>query len=570
MNKKDSFKQAAFVTDSVSMPIGVSSFEEIRKNGAYYVDKTELIKDLINSKVNVTLFTRPRRFGKTLTMSMLKSFFDITGDSRALFDGLEISENTEICNDYMNQYPTIFLTLKEVQGAEFDTALRQLQNKIYLLCKEFLFLLHSDNLDEDDKKIFTRLKSGEADKIEIMNSLDTLVRLLYVHYGKPVILLIDEYDVPLAKASDNGYYNEMLDVMRGFMQGLKDNSWLKFAVITGCLRISKESIFTGTNNFYVNSITSSHFNEYFGFTDNEVKKLLTDAGALSRYQEMKDWYDGYNFGGIEIYCPWDVIHYVYDFLNRERNLPKCYWNNTSDNSIVRTFINNFSAEIQNDFETLLTGASIQRPIRENLTYDLLHSSEDNFWSILFLTGYLTSEGDITPDNISLRIPNKEIKQIYKDTIRYWFEDYVRELNRNELLTALWNGDALSLTRQMTKILVTTISYHDYKEDFYHAFLAGIFTGLGYKVESNKEHGEGRSDIVIKDNRNFRAAVFEVKYSDRKIYLEKDCDRALEQIDVRQYTADLEEDFDDIWCYGIAFYKKRCLVKSANQRGSHRY
>ena len=564
MNKKDSFKQAASVVDRVSMPIGVSSFEEIRKSGAYYVDKTEIVKDLINSKVNVTLFTRPRRFGKTLTMSMLKSFFDITRNGRALFAGLKISENTEICNDYMNQYPTIFLTLKEVQGAEFDTALKQLENKIYLLCKEFLFLLDSNNLDEDDKKIFTRLKSGEADKIEIINSLDTLVRLLYLHYGKTVILLIDEYDVPLAKASDNGYYNEMLDVMRGFMQTLKDNSCLKFAVITGCLRISKESIFTGTNNFYVNSITSSHFNEYFGFTDNEVKKLLANAGALSRYQEMKDWYDGYNFGGIDIYCPWDVIHYVYDFLNEEKNLPKCYWNNTSDNSIVRTFINNFSDEIQNDFETLLTGATIQRPIRENLTYDLLHSSEDNFWSILFLTGYLTSEGNITPDSISLRIPNKEIKQIYKDTIRYWFEDSVRALNRKELLTALWSGDALSLTRQITQILVTTISYHDYKEDFYHAFLAGIFTGLGYKVESNKEHGEGRSDIVIKDNRNFRVAVFEVKYSDKKIYLEKDCDRALEQIDIRQYTADLEEDFDDILCYGIAFYKKRCLVKLSDK------
>lgn len=270
VNKKNSFKQAASVADRVSMPIGVSSFEEIRGNGTYYVDKTEIVKDLINSKVNVTLFTRPRRFGKTLTMSMLKSFFDITGDSRALFDGLEISENTEICNDYMNQYPTIFLTLKEVQGAEFDTALRQLQNKIYLLCKKFLFLLDSNNLDEDDKKIFTRLKSGEADKIEIMNSLDTLVRLLYVHYGKPVILLIDEYNVPLAKASDNGYYNEMLDVMRGFMQVLKDNSCLKFAVITGCLRISKESIFTGTNNFYVNSITSSHFNGNSNFA--EIRK----------------------------------------------------------------------------------------------------------------------------------------------------------------------------------------------------------------------------------------------------------------------------------------------------------
>ena len=545
---------------SPAMPVGVSNFEKIRRSGAYYIDKTNLIEDLVQSKTDVTLFTRPRRFGKTLVMRMLESFFRIDRDSRSLFEDLEISRKADVCDAYMNQYPTIFLTLKGIEADNFELAFDMLREEISLLCDNFKFLLESDRMNQKDKELFSRLNYGTADRAEIIKSLGTLVRLLYIHYGKPVILLIDEYDVPLAKASDNGYYDQMLSVMRGFMQVLKDNDYLKFAVITGCLRISKESIFKGTNNFRINSITSRRFNEYFGFTEKEINKLLKDTGCLSQYDVIREWYDGYNFGGAEVYCPWDVINYVDDFLGGEINLPKCYWNNTSSNSIIRTFINRFSNEIQDDFELLLAGASIQSTIREDLTYDLLHSSKDNFWSILFLTGYLTSEGGTARNNMTLRIPNKEIKQIYKDTIHYWFEDSVLALNRKELLTALWNGDTEVLTEQITKILVTTISYHDYKEDFYHAFLAGIFTGTGYKVESNREHGEGRRDIVIKDKRNFRAAVFEVKYSDKKENLVRDCERALYQMNDRQYASDFEDDFDEILCYGIAFYRKRCLVK----------
>lgn len=550
------------IRSSVRVPVGVSSFEEIRKQELYYVDKSDLIKDLICWKTKITLFTRPRRFGKTLTMRMLESFFDIRQDSKELFAGLKVSENKELCAMYMNQYPTIFITLKEVQGRNFRLAFEMLKSKIYILCKSFLFLLDSDKISENDKELFSRLDAGKADELEVSSALNTLVRLLYLYYDKPVVLLIDEYDVPLAKASDNGYYEEMLDVMRSFMQVLKDNDYLKFAVITGCLRISKESIFTGTNNFSVNTITASYFNEYFGFTESEVKKLLKDTGALSQYPVIKEWYDGYNFGGIDIYCPWDVINYVYEFLMGEKNLPKCYWNNTSTNSIIRSFIDSFGDEIQEEFETLLKGSSIRMPVKEDLTYDLLHSSKDNFWSILYLTGYLTGEeaGRTSSGEVSLRIPNKEIKKIFKDTILEWFKESVITLNRKKLFDAVWNKDTQTLTEQITKILVRTISYYDYREDFYHAFLAGIFTGAGYQVESNKEHGEGRSDIVVKDIRNFRVAVFEIKHSSKKADLEKDCEKALEQIRDKQYIADYEEDYDEILCYGVAFCKKRCRVK----------
>lgn len=544
------------------MPVGLSSFEKIRESSAYYVDKTGFITELIDSEANVTLFTRPRRFGKTLIMRMLESFFDIGKDSRVLFENLKVSENREICDRYMNQYPVLFLTLKEIQGRNFKLALAMLKNNISVLCKKYLFLLDSDKISDSDKKVFSRLDEGIAEESEISSALSTLVRLLHIYYDRPVILLIDEYDVPLAKASDHGYYEEMLDVMRNLMQVLKDNDDLKFAVITGCLRISKESIFTGTNNFSVNTITSSYFNEYFGFTENEVKKLLKDVKAFGQYPVIREWYDGYNFGGIDIYCPWDVVNYVYEFLKGERNLPKCYWNNTSTNSIVRSFVDSFSDEVQEELESLLEGNPIHVSVKEDLTYDLLHSSKDNFWSILYLTGYLTSNDTdiISSGEVTLRIPNKEIQKIFTDTVREWFRDTVHTLNRKKMFDAIWAGDTEILTKQITKILVRTISYHDYREDFYHAFLAGIFTGAGYRVESNREHGEGRSDVVVKDNRNFRIAVFEIKYSNKKADLEKDCEKAIEQIKNRQYTADYEEDYDQILCYGIAFCKKRCRIK----------
>ena len=549
-------------TAKLKMPIGISDFETIRKRNAYYVDKSSLISELINSMSAVTLFTRPRRFGKTLTMSMLESFFNIEKNSKNLFDGLEISKNEALCATWMNEYPVISLTFKEIEGLDFETAYEYLKEVLADLFSQSPFLIDEASTAENDKELFYNLQNCSATKAGVKKSLKLLVKLLFNYYGKPVILLLDEYDVPLAKAADNGYYKEMLDIMRGILQVLKDNNNLAFAVITGCLRISKESIFTGTNNFKINTITSKRFNEYFGFTEREVKELLQDINASSQYDKVKEWYDGYNFGGVEIYCPWDVINYADDFINEDKVEPSCYWNNTSGNTIIRSFIDRFSNEIRDDFEVLLKGGQIQKTIKEDLTYDLLHSSEENFWSVLYLTGYLTmvKESKFISKEITLKIPNKEIREIFNDTIKEWFATTVGNMNRNKLFQAIWNADVATITEQMTKILIRTISYYDYREDFYHAFLVGIFTGAGYSVKSNRENGEGRSDVVIKDNNNMRVAIFEVKYSEKKAYLEKDCDRALDQIRDRQYFVEFEDEYEEVFCYGISFWKKRCLVK----------
>ena len=549
-------------TAKLKMPIGISDFETIRKRNAYYVDKSSLISELINSMSIVTLFTRPRRFGKTLTMSMLESFFNIEKNSKNLFDGLEISKNEALCATWMNEYPVISLTFKEIEGLDFETAYEYLKEVLADLFSQYPFLIDEASTAENDKELFYNLQNCSATKAGVKKSLKLLVKLLFNYYGKPVILLLDEYDVPLAKAADNGYYNEMLDIMRGILQVLKDNNNLAFAVITGCLRISKESIFTGTNNFKINTITSKRFNEYFGFTEREVKELLQDINASSQYDKVKEWYDGYNFGGVEIYCPWDVINYADDFINEDKIEPSCYWNNTSGNTIIRSFIDRFSNEIRDDFEVLLKGGQIQKIIKEDLTYDLLHSSEENFWSVLYLTGYLTmvKESKFISKEITLKIPNKEIREIFNDTIKEWFTTTVGNMNRNKLFQAIWNADVATITEQMTKILVRTISYYDYREDFYHAFLVGIFTGAGYSVKSNRENGEGRSDVVIKDNNNMRVAIFEVKYSEKKADLEKDCDRALDQIRDRKYFVEFEDEYEEVFCYGISFWKKRCLVK----------
>lgn len=549
-------------TAKLKMPIGISDFETIRKRNAYYVDKSSLISELINSMSAVTLFTRPRRFGKTLTMSMLESFFNIEKNSKNLFDGLEISKNEALCATWMNEYPVISLTFKEIEGLDFETAYEYLKEVLADLFSQYPFLIDEASTAENDKELFYNLQNCSATKAGVKKSLKLLVKLLFNYYGKPVILLLDEYDVPLAKAADNGYYKEMLDIMRGILQVLKDNNNLAFAVITGCLRISKESIFTGTNNFKINTITSKRFNEYFGFTEREVKELLQDINASSQYDKVKEWYDGYNFGGVEIYCPWDVINYADDFINEDKVEPSCYWNNTSGNTIIRSFIDRFSNEIRDDFEVLLKGGQIQKTIKEDLTYDLLHSSEENFWSVLYLTGYLTmvKESKFISKEITLKIPNKEIREIFNDTIKEWFATTVGNMNRNKLFQAIWNADVATITEQMTKILIRTISYYDYREDFYHAFLVGIFTGAGYSVKSNRENGEGKSDVVIKDNNNMRVAIFEVKYSEKKAYLEKDCDRALDQIRDRQYFVEFEDEYEEVFCYGISFWKKRCLVK----------
>ena len=551
----------------MNIPVGVSNFEEIRKNGCYYIDKSGLIGELLtNIGTKVTIITRPRRFGKTLGMSMLESFFDIRKDSKELFEGLEIANHQTLCDEWMNRYPTVFVSFRQVDGLDFTGAYDMLTWVISELYKKYLYLLDSDKIDSSDKDVAKQLVRGNASLKDTIGSLLLLTRMMQQHYEKPVILLIDEYDVPVAKANNNGYYNEMLDVMKGLMQALKDNQALCFAVVTGCLKIAKESIFTGTNNFVSDTITNSRLNEYFGFVQSEVNQLLKDADLTEQTENIKKWYDGYHFGDFDVYCPWDVMNYLLELQHNPKAKPISYWKNTSDNAIIRSFIDYAGSTITNKLETLMAGGCIVQRVDENLTYDYLHSSEDNLWSMLYLTGYLTKareedyKGEMPDGMLALMIPNAEIKEIFETTVIKWFDDSTRKLNRNALFDAVWNGDSERITREMNALLRRTISYHDYQEDFYHAFLAGIFTGAGYMVDSNKEHGEGRSDVVVYDSINARVAIFEAKYTKVLENLENECDIALQQIDDRMYAKEYEDDYDQILCYGISFFKKRCKVK----------
>ena len=547
----------------VNLPIGTSDFAEIRREGWYYVDKTGLIGDLLNTrKAKVTLITRPRRFGKTLGMNMLANFFDISKDSKALFEGLEVSKDYALCEQWRNQWPVLFVSFRRVDGLDFQGAYGMLEETISDLCEEHRYLLDSSQISDLEKSVMERLIWKKATDQELKGGLLRLTRMMQAHYGKPIILLIDEYDVPLAKASANGYYKEMLDVMKGIMQAMKDNSALQLAVITGCLRIAKESIFTGTNNFVSDTITSSRLNEYFGFTQAEVDQLLQDTGLTDHAEDLKAWYDGYHFGEFDIYCPWDVMNYLQDLQFDPSKKPVSYWKNTSDNAIIRSFIDYSGPSISKKLELLLSGGYIVQTIEEDLTYDYLHSSEDNLWSILYLTGYLTRVREIPASDgaLALTIPNAEVKEIFRSTIQKWFKDSSQTWNRQAMFQALWAGDSETLTKEIGKLLRKTISYHDYKEDFYHAFLAGILASFHYSVESNREHGEGRSDIVVYDEENSRVVIFEAKVAKSLDELPKACDAALHQIEARQYAEDFRDEYDEILCYGIAFYKKRCLVK----------
>lgn len=565
-------KQEAVEMKEINIPVGISDFKEICKNGYYYVDKTFLIKELLKTTATkVTLITRPRRFGKTMAMSMLATYFDIRENSQDLFDGLEISKETDLCKEWMNQWPVVFLSLKDIDGLNFEDAYERLVVQISNLYKNYTYLLEYDKIDPDDRQIFLDLKAGKAEKAQVFQALRTLMRMLQIYHQKKVILLLDEYDVPIAKASSNGYYNQMLDVMKGIMStALKDNTSLQFSVVTGCLRIAKESVFTGTNNFVTDSITDSRYNEFFGFTQAEVDQILEDADAGKHAESVKYWYDGYHFGNVDVYCPWDMMNYLCDLQRNPEAKPDSYWKNTSDNAIIRSFIDYAGSSITKKLETLLAGGYIVEQIDESLTYDYLHSSEENLWSILYLTGYLTTvrEEDLStsvPDGLSaLAIPNAEIQEIFETTVMKWFSDSAKTWSRQILFDAVWRNDCELLTQEMNKLLRKTISYHDYKEDFYHAFLAGIFAGAGYSVESNKEHGEGRSDIVVSDIVNGRVAVFEVKKSDALADLTSDCESALAQIDDRMYAKEFENDYDEVLCYGISFFKKRCLVKSIDK------
>lgn len=546
--------------------VGGENFDELRNNGCYYVDKTEMLYELTQeSNSKVTLFTRPRRFGKTLTMRMIESFFDISRDSRAVFKGLNILRHEKFCEAWMNQYPVLFLTLKDAEGLTFETAYEKLKIIISDICKRHEYLEKSEKVNREDKAVFERLMFKTATVGEIQNSLLVLCRMMAAHYGKPVILLIDEYDVPLAKANEKKesgeqYYGQMLDIIRGIMSTtLKSNDYLKFAVVTGCLRIAKESIFTGVNNFKSYSVLDRLFSTSFGFTDEEVHTLLKEANMSDRMELVQDWYDGYIFGKDKVFCPWDVINYVADFLNDPEIDPDVYWVNTSSNDIIRNFVERKEFRVKKKFESLLNGGSVIQTISNELTYDTLYKSEDNLWSILLMTGYLTkSDAKGRGNTLELKIPNKEIASIFQDSVAEYFSDTVDIGKQREMMEALWTGDEEKASKIISDFLWQTISYNDYHEDYYHAFLVGIFVGRGYMTESNRERGLGRPDIKLTDDDNRRILIIEAKKSDNRTQMEHDCDEALQQIIDQEYAKGLDD--YKVICYGIAFFQKSALVK----------
>lgn len=548
-----------------NIPIGISEFEKIRKNDYYYVDKTELIQALVKTEpAEITLFTRPRRFGKTLVMSMLASFFDIRRDSRDLFEGLKIAEDQKLCELWMNQWPVIFLSLKDAGGESFEDAYGLLQSIISQLYVEHAYLEKCTEIDESYKEIFARLKRRQGNKTDVQISLRILMRMMQIYYGKQVILLIDEYDVPMAKAGAKSYYNEMLDVIGTMMsQALKDNTSLKFSVITGCLRISKESIFTGTNNFVADTIADERFSSFFGFTDEEVRTLLENTGNLEYFDRIKKWYDGYCFGKTEIYCPWDVLCYLNKLAFESESEPENFWENTSHNDIIRTFLSCEGMDVTDSFEKLLASETIEVNITENLTYENLTDSEENLWSVLYLTGYLTKDikNPVSGKTKAfLKIPNAEIMDIFRKSVVRWFDERIAVRDRSELFKALWNKDAGRLSDLISELLFETISYHDYAESFYHAFLAGLFANAGYIVESNYESGLGRPDLVIKDKKKRQAAIMEMKIADSLESMQKAEERALKQIEEMRYADGMYvQGYQKVIKYGAAFYRKSCLV-----------
>ncbi len=554
--------------ENVNIPVGRSDFKFIRKNGFYYIDKTGLIVELLKTEATqVTLITRPRRFGKTLGMSMMAEFFDIRKDNSALFEGLSISENKELCKNWRNQYPTVFVSFRNVDGLDFKHAYEMLKETFSDVFMQHIYLLESDKVHEFDKRVIERIANRTASAGELQNALLILTRVMSTHYGKPVILLIDEYDVPLAKASVKGYYNEMLSTIRGVMSVLKDNSALNFAVVTGCLQIVKESIFTGANNFVSDTISDSRLDEYFGFTQADVDRLLLDTKLTSHRDEMKNWYNGYHFGVHDVYCPWDVMNHVKNLLLNPATPPASYWEHTSHNDIIYQFISTTETDINDKFETLLSGGYIIEPIERSLTYDVLHSSERNIWTLLYFTGYLTR---MLPEDIpetleegsfALTIPNAEIRGLFRKSVNEWFLAKTEASDRSAMFDALWKGDAKRLQEYINDTLFDTISFYDYQESFYHAFLAGQLSRKGYVVKSNRENGLGRSDISVRDRKMRRAAVIETKVTNSESKLDSACEKALRQIADKQYAAAIKESgYKQVISIGIAFYQKQCCVK----------
>ena len=568
------------MANSLKLPVGIDDFRKLRESHFYYVDKTRLIEQLLLNWSEVTLFTRPRRFGKTLNMSMLKSFFDI-GTDKALFDGLYISGNKELCDEYMGKYPVIFLSLKGVEGLTYEEAFEAFVRIMGKEVNRVLFLADSDKLTQIEREQYkglTIMKNGRLafDKEKLISSLQLLSQLLYKHYGKKAVILIDEYDVPLDKAFQNGYYNEMVSLIRGlFGQALKTNEFLQFAVLTGCLRISKESIFTGLNNFKVMSITDSRFDEQFGFTDEEVRKLLSDYGMDSHFDEVKEWYDGYHFGRAYVYCPWDVINHADHLRDDSDAKPQTYWINSSGNSLVRRLINRADSSTKDEIERLIAGEAIEKVIRLDLTYDEIENSIDNIWSVLFTTGYLTKIGEVKlPDSESyaymLVIPNKEVREVFVLQIQEWFKAVVANDNdaMKLLSKAILDKDEEILARQLNIVMGRMISIldtkapDDMKENFYHGLLLGLLRGSNpdWLIKSNRESGDGFSDILIKPENPDLGIVIEVKYAKEFKGLDAACDAAMAQIKQKRYDETLrDEGRCDILAYGIAFCRKRCKV-----------
>ena len=556
------------------LPVGLDDFKKIRKNQFYYVDKTKLIEQLLQNWSKVNLFTRPRRFGKTLNMSMIKSFFEIGTDKR-LFDSLYISSKKEMCEEYMGKYPVIFLSLKGVEGLTFEEARDSLCELITSEVRRFKLLLNSDRLDDDEKDLYHELISLQDNQkselgTKLKFSLKKLSELLHQYYGKKVIILIDEYDVPLDKAFQHGYYKEMVSLIRGlFGETLKTNEFLQFAVLTGCLRVSKESIFTGLNNFKIYAVDDVRYDEEFGFTNQEVTKLLADYNLQEHFQEAREWYDGYRFGNVEIYCPWDVINYVFDLIDNPEAQPKSYWINSSGNDLVKRFIDKADATTRDEIEQLIAEKTVEKRIRLDLTYDEIDNSIDNIWSVLFTTGYLTQAGCVENHIYQLVIPNKEVHEVFILQIREWFDRVIEssQASTEKINRGFLEGKADDIQKELTMFLGETISILDTKsrneekEIFYHGILLGILKNhAGWAVKSNKESGDGFADILIKPKNPDAGIIIELKYARTFDELDQACARAIQQIKDRRYDENLRADGRrEILAYGIAFCKKRCRV-----------
>ena len=570
----------AFMTSTLKLPVGIDDFRKLRESSFYYVDKTRLIEQLLLNWSEVTLFTRPRRFGKTLNMSMLKSFFEI-GTDKSLFDGLYISGNKELCDEYMGKYPVIFLSFKGVEGLTYDEAFDAFVRVIGKEISRVSFLADSDKLtmlEREQYKGLTIIEDGSFvfSKDKLISSLQLLSQMLYKHYGQKVVILIDEYDVPLDKAFQNGYYKEMVSLIRGlFGQALKTNEFLQFAVLTGCLRVSKESIFTGLNNFEINSIVDIDHDEQFGFTDDEVMKLLSDYDRSERYPDVKEWYDGYHFGNADIYCPWDVINFAKKLVSDPSARPSAFWINSSGNDMVKRFVDKADQTTRDEIEKLVAGGFVEKQLRLDLTYDEIDNTIDNLWSVLFTTGYLTKIGEVkVPDSESyaykLVIPNKEVREVFILQIQEWFKAVVaNDDDTMKLLSkAILYKDEKQIARQLNIVMSRMISILDtkapdaMKENFYHGLLLGLLRGSnpGWLIKSNRESGDGFSDILIKPEDPDAGIVIEVKYAKEMKDLDEACEAAMAQIKNKRYDEALrDEGRCDILAYGIAFCRKRCRV-----------